>query len=199
MALFSLKAPGDVLDRLIGLSLSEIQTVTSAYLTNRNLPRWEAEMRRILTTSHTATYLAATAERLNLSPDSNLFQRNRLTRAEKADIQRAVNRQLEYLRGFVKAIKEDNLSDAQIRARANLYGPSVKAFYYQQRWGDWVIPDNLLPGNQQCLSNCLCRGYISADNGDGTGIWTREMGGTEQHCTECPGLAGDHPVKRKAA
>jgi len=27
----------------------------------------------------------------------------------------------------------------------------------------------------------------------------REMGGTEAHCSECPPLAGEHPVKRRGA
>lgn len=191
-----IKAP-DPLDRLIGLNLAAIQASTRDYLASGNLDRWRREMERHLTTAHTAAYITATAQRLNIPPDSALISRNRLSRAEKADIRAAVDRQLQYLSGFVSAIQSGEMSDRAIAARANLYGPSIKPFYYQQRWGDWEIPDNLLPGNQQCLGNCLCRLTGILDNGDGTGVLTREMGGTEQHCSECPPLAGDWPVKRR--
>lgn len=192
-----LKAPAAALDRLVGLNLAAIQASTRDYLSSGNLTRWQREMERHLTTAHTAAYIAATAERLRIPPDSPLISRQRLSRAERADIRAAVDRQLQYLSGFVRDIQSGDMSDRAIAARANLYGPSVKAFYYQQRWGDWEIPDNLLPGNQQCLSNCRCYLTDILDNGDGTGVLTRVMGGTEQHCTECPPLAGDWPVKRR--
>jgi hypothetical protein len=172
------------LDKLIGLSLVSIDGAMGS-------PRWEREMERVIRTAHTAAWLTATAERLGVR-DPGLLKRP--TRAERADIDAAVKRQLEYLRGFVAA--RGGMSDAAARARARLYGPAVKSFYYGQRWGDWEIPDQLLPGNQRCLGNCLCRGHVK-DNGDGTGLWVREMGGTEHHCDECPPLAGEHPIKRR--
>jgi hypothetical protein len=173
------------LDKLIGLSLVSIEAAMGS-------PRWEREMERVIRTAHTAAWLTATAERLGVR-DPGLLKRP--TRAERADIDAAVRRQLEYLRGFVAA--RGGMSDAAARARARLYGPAVKSFYYGQRWGDWEIPDQLLPGNQRCLGNCLCRGHVK-DNGDGTGLWVREMGGTEaNHCKECPPLAGEHPIRRR--
>jgi len=48
------------------------------------------------------------------------------------------------------------------------------------------------------VSNCKCRISV-ADNGDGTGELTREMGGTEHHCDECPMLVGTYDVKRRKA
>ena len=195
----AVKAPAATLDRLIGLNLAAIQATTRDYLSSGNLDRWQREMERHLTTAHTAAYIAATAERLNIPADSPLISRNRLSRAEKADIRAAVDRQLTYLAGFVRDIESGKMSPAQIAARANLYGPSIKAFYYAQRWGDWEIPGTLLPGNQQCLSNCLCRLTGITDNGDGTGVLNRVMGGTEDHCSECPALEGDHPIRRRRA
>lgn len=186
------------LDRLIGLSLVAIGDATAALQRGGSAAAWERAMERALTTAHTAAFIAATAERLGVPPDSPLISRQRLSRAERADIQAAVRRQLEYLRGFREALP--GLSEAQVRARANLYGPSIKPFYYAQRWGDWEIPDRLLPGNQACLSNCLCRLLDVKDNGDGTGVLTRVMEGPEKgHCDECPPLAGDHPVRRRRA
>ncbi len=157
-------------------------------------PRWEREMERVIRTAHTAAFITATAERLGVR-DPGLLKRP--SRAERADIDAAIKRQLDYLRGFVQA--RGGMSDAAALARARLYGPAVKSFYYAQRWGDWEIPDHLLPGMQTCLGNCLCSLLDVKDNGDGTGVLTRVMGGTEHHCKECPPLAGDHPVRRRRA
>lgn len=199
-ALVRLKAPPlSPLDKLIGLNLAAIQDATAKLNAGGSLKAWQAAMEKALTQAHTAAFITATAQRLGVPPDSPLISRQRLSRAERADITRAVQGQLQYLRGFVADVQAGRLSPAQIAARANLYGPSIKPFYYQQRWGDWEIPDTLIPGNQQCLGNCLCRITGILDNGDGTGTLTRVMGGTEHHCTECPPLAGDHPVRRRRA
>ncbi len=177
------------LDRLIGLArVSITEAMTS--------PRWEREMERILTTAHTAAYIAATAERLGVPPDSALISRQRLSRAERQDIARAVEAQLRYLRAFAAA--RGSMSDAAALQRALLYAGSIRPFYYQQRWGAWEIPPEILPGLQACLANCRCSLSDVRDNGDGTGVITRILGG-EQHCTECPPLAGDHIIRRKAA
>lgn len=180
------------LDRLIALA-----AVAMADATTAGGPRWSAEMERLLMQGHTAAYIAATAERLGVPADSPLISRQRLSRIERQDIQAAVQRQLQYLKGFAAA--RPGLSEAAALARARMYASSVKPFYYAQRWAGWEIPDRLLPGMQTCLGNCKCRLLDVQDNGDGTGVLTRVMEGTENHCTECPSLAGDHPVRRKAA
>lgn len=46
------------------------------------------------------------------------------------------------------------------------------------------------------MANCKCRISVS-DDGDGTGTLTREMGGTELHCDECPQLVGSYDVQRR--
>jgi hypothetical protein len=193
-----LKAPGDALERLIGLSLAGIQQATGKLTAGGTLKAWRAEMERTIATAYQATFITATAQRLGVPADSPLISRSRLSRAEREDIRRAVAGQLAYLDKFAADVAAGKLSPAQIAARANLYGPALKSFYYQQRYGEWEIPDSLLPGNQQCLGNCKCRISV-ADNGDGTGTLTRMMGGTEFHCTECPALVGDYPIKRRRA
>lgn len=192
----TVKAPGDALERLIGLGLSSIQDATAKLRAGGSVATWRREMERAIATQHQAAYLAATAQRLKVPLDSPLLSRARLSRAERADIAAAVRGQLQYLDKFAAELAAGRLSPAQAAARANLYGQAIKPFYYQQRYGDWEIPDSLIPGNQQCLGNCKC--FISvADNGDGTGTLTRTMGGAEHHCSECPGLVGDHPIKRR--
>jgi hypothetical protein len=158
-------------------------------------PAWDAKMRAVLTRGHTAAWMAGTAERLGVKPDSALFSQRRLSRAERAEIKAVVEGQLTYLKGFAAA--RGDMSERAIAARADLYPGAVKATYYAARWGDWEIPAGLMPGMQQCITRCLCKIAGIRDNGDGTGVLVRELGGTEWHCTECPPLAGEHPVRRK--
>lgn len=197
-ALVRLKAPEDALTRLVGLGLASMRDATARLQAGGSVKAWRAEMERAITTQHTAAYLTAFSERTDTRPDPALISRARLSRAERADIKRAVAAQLQYLDGFQRDIAAGKLTPRQVAARADMYAVGVKPFYFQQRWGDWEVPDALLPGNQECLGNCTCRISIS-DNGDGTGTLTRTMGGAERHCTECPGLVGDHPVKRRRA
>lgn len=158
-------------------------------------PNWPAEMARIIARGHTAAWLTGMSERLGVPPDSPLLSQKRLSRAERAEIARAVDAQLKYLAQFVK--DAPNLSDAQIAARAAMYAGATRKTYYETRYGAWDIPGELMPGNQACLANCRCTIEVT-DNGDGTGILTRTMH-AEHHCTACPPLAGDHPVKRRGA
>ena len=157
-------------------------------------PGWAKQMDAIIARGHTAAALAATADRAGVPLDPKLFRG--LSRAERKDIDQLVRVQRQYLKDFVAAA--EGLSEAQIAARAGLYAGAVRQTYYSQRWGDWIIPPDLLPGNQTCITNCKCRISVR-DNNDGTGELTREMGGTEDHCDECPALVGTYPVKRQKA
>lgn len=160
-------------------------------------PKWAEKMRQVITRGHLAAWMSATSERLGVPLDSPLLSRQRLSRAERDEIKGIVEKQLEYLRGFEQA--RGDMSEQAVRARSELYPGSVSTTYYATRWGDWEIPDTLIPGNQQCVTRCKCSISVK-DNGDGTGVLTRTMGGVEtNHCTECPPLAGDHPVTRRAA
>lgn len=152
-----------------------------------------ADLRRIVTQGHTAAFIAGTAERLGVRADSSLISRQRLSRAERDEINRAIKGQLQYLENFLK--ERGTLSPQALKARLALWGGATKTTYYAARWGGWDIPQELLPGTAACLGNCRCSISVR-DNGDGTGVLTRVMGG-EDHCTACPPLAGDHPVKRR--
>jgi hypothetical protein len=183
-------------DRLIDLARVATSGAATAYVNGGTLKAFAQAMDKAISTAATATYLAATAQRLGLDPSSKLFAQNRLTKAERADINAVIVAQREYLKGFIADIQAGKLSPAQIAARANLYGPgTITTFYSQARWGDWDIPKNLLPGQQQCQGNCKCSISV-ADNGDGTGVLTRTLH-AEDSCTECPPLAGDYPITRR--
>lgn len=155
---------------------------------------WYEEMSRIITRAQMAAWMAGMAEKLGVKLDSPLLSQRRLSRAERAEIKALVEAQLKYLRAFDK--ERASLSPAQIAARMQLYAGATKQAYLVIRWGDWDVPPSLMPGNQTCLTQCLCRAHVK-DNGDGTGLWVREMGGTERHCTQCPALVGEHPIQRK--
>lgn len=159
-------------------------------------PRWFSEMERVIARAQMAAWMAGTSERLGVKLDSPLLSQRRLSRAERAEIKGLVEAQLKYLRAFDK--ERSGLSPAQIAARMQLYAGASKQAYLVTRWGDWDVPADLMPGNQTCLTQCKCSAHIK-DNGDGTGLWIREMRGREHHCTECPMLEGEHPVKRRRA
>lgn len=182
------------LDRLIGLARVAIADATAALEAGGTVRQWERAMERAITTAHTAAYITAASQRLGVPPDSPLLSRQRLSRAERRDIEAAVAEQVAYLRKF--AAQLDGLSPAAIAARAKMYASSITPFYYAQRWGEWEISLNLLPGNQKCLSNCRCSIAIE-DDGDGTGTLIRRLGAGEGSCDECPGLAGEYPIKRR--
>ncbi len=173
-----------------------LAALVAADLPSPDSPGWDAAMRALITRGHTAAWLAGMSERLGVPLDSPLLSRQRLSRAERDEIKVLVERQLQYLKGFIG--DKGDMSEQAIANRASLYPGAVKTTWYSARYGDWDIPASLLPGMQQCITRCLCRGHVR-DDGDGTGVWVREMGGTEAHCGECPPLAGEHPIKRRGA
>ena len=172
-----------------------IAALVAADLPKSGASDWHDQMKRVITRGHTAAWLAGTSERLGVPLDSPLLSRQRLSRAERAEIAKLVDRQLEYLKGFEEA--RGDMSEAAVAARSDMYPGAVRSSYYSAKYGDWDIPEELMPGNQTCLTRCLCDISIE-DNGDGTGTLTRRLNG-ENHCDECPGLAGEHEIQRKEA
>lgn len=174
--------------------LTLISPATQALTGGGPIGQWRRAMERAIVRSQTAAYVAATAERLGVRPATI----GTLSRAERRELQQRIDAQLRYLDGFAADLKAGKLTMPQAEARAALYAGATRQAYYAARWGDWEIPEHLLPGNQSCVTNCRCRISVE-DHGDGTGTLTREMGGTEHHCTECPPLVGSYDVKRRRA
>lgn len=145
----------------------------------------EAVARALITDQAAAYMLGADTKRLTLDDQRTITQWNKF--------------QLGYLDGFVSDIESGRYADseAMLRARARMYAGAVKAPYYAGKAQGWIIPDWLLPGLQECRSNCKCRLSDVRDNGDGSGVISRAMNGPEPHCGTCPGLVGDHVVYRR--
>ena len=181
------------LDTLRQQPLTLIGSATQALADGGSIGAWRKQMELAIRRSQTAAYIAATAERLGVSP--KLVKG--LSKAERAELDVRIAAQLKYLDGFVADLKAGKLTMAQAQARAALYAGATRQSFYAARWGDWEIPDRLMPGSQQCVTNCKCSISVK-DNDDGTGTLTRVMHGDEMvHCTECPALEGDHEVKRR--
>jgi hypothetical protein len=183
-------------DRITALALAEIERVTRRFA-DRDPTTWRREMERVVVTAHTAATWTGVAERSRGPLQFAVARLREMTglmpRQDRERLQQALRDQIGYLRRF--AAELDGLSPQAIMARANLYAGAARTTYYTARYGDWDIPDRLLPGNQACVGNCRCTISVR-DNGDGTGVLTRVMGG-ERHCSECPPLAGDHTVFRR--
>lgn len=182
------------LDTLRNQPLTLIQPATQSLANGGSISAWRKQMELAIKRSQTAAYIAATAERLGVSPKAV----RGLSKAERKELDARIKTQLDYLDGFVRDLKAGKLSPAQAQARANLYAGATKQGYYAARWSDWIIPEYLLPGNQICKTNCGCRISVAAESKDSdTGTLTRVMGKPEKHCTECPALVGSYEVKRK--
>lgn len=180
------------LPKLIALLEGAIADATARYQAGGSVAAFEKAMTALITRGTTATYMAATAERLGVSVDTL----KGFSRTERNEIRAMIQQQLSYLPGFVQALP--TLSPAQINARALQYATGIKTPYYQARWGGWIIPERVLPGRQKCQGNCNCSISIS-DNGDGTGVLTRSLNEAAHNCDECPPLEGEYGVRRRAA
>lgn len=167
--------------------LDTIDTLTNGLiggqLTNTE---WHNGVARELFAHHLAEYASASGR-----DEEDVLER----------VKGIVGKHVDYLNAFTDQIEAGDYEDREdaLRARAALYAGPLKTTQAQGTWDDWDIPPELLPGNQECMGNCLCTIFVS-DNGDGTGTLTRTMGGTEKgHCDECPPLEGEHTVNRRDA
>ncbi len=156
--------------------------IRAATLKLPNVTAWEKAMKTALTQAATAASLAGLADRLRVPLDSALLSSARLSRAERADIATRVNAQLQYLAGFRDALP--GMSDAQIAARANLYGGPVRASYYSARFPR--LPSVPGDGSTPCKAGCKC---TLDQRGDGI-YWVL---GAAEHCDGCVSRAAGSP------
>ena len=141
-------------------------------------------MEAAITKAHTAAYIAAATERIAAKTGTvvkaDFFKG--LSRAERSEIKTAVAGQMEYLQKFVD--ESEGMSEAAIRARAQLYAGAVKATYGRSRYpGLSQYPGD---GSTQCRTNCLC----SLESRDDGIYWVLDGG---EHCDDCVALAAGSP------
>lgn len=146
--------------RLNALALSEIRATTQRYHRDGDAERWERGMQKTLAKAHQAAYLLGASERLGVKLDSPLLNPRNLSRVERGELTAIVQTQVDFLARFVDVA--DDLSEAAINARADLYALAPKQTY----WTGWAGEAlECTPGScPDCLSNCRC-GLERQDDG----------------------------------
>lgn len=147
---------------------------------------WQAAMEKIIARSHTAAALAALAERGGKirSFFAKFVGIHALPRAEQKTIKTAVQKQLDYLKGFVA--DAGGMSEAAIKARAALYAGAVRNTFSQIRSPG--LPFHPADGGTPCKMNCKCSWEQDGDNY----IWTLHPA---EHCDGCLRRAAGNPYK----
>lgn len=168
------------LDTLRAQPLTLITPATQTLADGGSIGAWRRAMTTAITRSHTAAYVAATAERLGVSPRAVAG----LSRAERAELKQRIDAQLQYLAGFVDDLKAGALSMAQAQARAALYAGPTRGTFYAARFPG--LPFYPTEGSE-CKANCKC-----AWRDDGGGAFTWVLNPAE-HCDDCRSRASGSP------
>lgn len=165
------------LDRLRQLTLDAIRPALGG-----SVGAFRRTMAQAINRAHTAAYIAGTAERLKVNPAAV----KGLSRAERKELQKAVDAQLKYLDGFAADLKAGRLTPAQAQARAALYAGAARGTFYGARYpGLGAYPGD---GGTPCKGNCKC--YLEETN---EGIYWRLS--AAEHCSGCVDRAGRSPYR----
>jgi hypothetical protein len=165
--------------KLTTAPLAPIRAATEALASGGTLRAWEAAMRKAVTTAHTAAYLAAIRDRTGVMPQTA----DALPEAERSTLRDLIDRQLDYLAGFVKDLLASKLSPAQALGRALMYGRAAHGTYWSARTRGLPLP--AMPGEgTQCMANCRCTWEVQTLDGDGNHDAYWRMGAAE-HCQTC--------------
>jgi hypothetical protein len=131
--------------------------------------RFVREMEAIITRAHTAATVGAIKDRTRVDVRG-------LSRAERADLNAAILAQRPYLMRFAEDMRSGDLTEEQIRRRAELYAGPVRLTYSKTRFPS--APDWPGSGGTACLAWCRC----SWSEKDGQLYWTL---GAAEHCPDC--------------
>jgi hypothetical protein len=174
------------LDTLRAQPLSLIGPATQALADGGSIGAWRKAMEQAIRRSQTAAYIAATAERLKVSPRAV----TNLSRAERKELDARIAEQLRYLAGFVADLKAGRLTMAQAQARAALYSGATRGMFYATRYpGLAAVPGD---GSTPCLGNCKC----SLEQRDDGVYWVLHPA---EHCAGCMSNAAGSPYHVEVA
>jgi hypothetical protein len=169
------------LDILRAQPLTLIGPATQSLADGGSIGAWRKAMEVAIRRSQTAAYIAATAERLKVSPAAV----KGLSKAERAELDARINAQLKYLDGFVADLKQGKLTMAQAQARAALYPGATRGTFYATRYHN--LPFYPTEGSA-CMTNCKC----SWEQKGNSYYW--RMSAIE-HCPTCLGRASGNPYQ----
>ena len=114
--------------------------------------------------------------------------RGTMTQADWGRIGAMVKEQYRYLDGFAQAVADDTLTEAQIRARSQMYHDGSVSAYERAHTLALGVPS--LPaypgdGSSECLGNCRCTWDVREVEGGWDCYWIVDPGA--EHCDTCSG------------
>jgi hypothetical protein len=163
------------LDKLVALAATQIAQIHAA----PGSAAWVRAMEAALVKAHTAAGMVGISQRTGVEPRG-------LSKAERADIKRAVAEQLPYLQRFAK--DAGDMTPEAVAARAAMYASAIKATYGEARYPG--LPFYPTQGSE-CMVNCKC-----SWRDDGQGAYTWVLSAAE-HCTTCKSRAEGSPYQAK--
>lgn len=169
------------LDTLRAQPLTLIGPATTTLAEGGSISAWRKAMEVAIRRSQMAAYIAASAERLGVSPKVI----KGLSRAERTELDARIAEQLKYLDGFVRDLKAGKLTMAQAQARAALYSGATRGTYYATRYQG--LPFYPTEGSE-CMTNCKCSWEQKGDQF----YW--RMAAVE-HCPTCSSRAAGNPYQ----
>jgi hypothetical protein len=176
------------LDHLVGGLSGDLTRLSDQLAANRLTPaQWHNQSLQALADYHQAAYLAGTSERLGIQSGGALLSSQRLSRAERQDITRAVVDQAEYLSRFTDQVEAGDLSNAQIRARAASYAQSLKTTYSEALTFGADLPFQPGDGGTVCGIHCQCSWQKRG------GVWIWALDPLADHCADCRARADGNP------
>jgi hypothetical protein len=137
--------------------------------------RFVREMEAVITRAHTAATVGAIKDRTRVDVRG-------LSRAERADLNAAILAQRPYLMRFAEDMRSGDLTEEQIRRRAELYAGPVRATYSKTRWPN--LPAHPADGSTECLAFCKCSWRQEEDG-------MHWMLGASEHCGTCSSRASN--------
>lgn len=147
---------------LIGNLLDESISITD----------WVMAMRQEVKIAHLAQYMLAKGGK------------SQMTQADYGRVGQVLREQYQFLNGFAEDILDGNLSEAQMRARANLYFNSSNSSFHRGRAASFGLdlPQYPADGQTRCRANCKCRWDISEDDEQWLAYWRLSPA---EHCPDC--------------
>lgn len=169
----SVDSLNDGREKFIDYQKSQIQKINDdLFSENISITEWVMQMREEIKTAHLSQYMLASGGR------------NAMTQADYGRVGRVLRDQYAFLNIFAESILTGDLSEAQIRARANLYANSSNASFERGRAASFGLELPAYPsdGATECRANCKCSWSVAEEDGKYLAYWRLSPA---EHCDDC--------------